>query len=113
GGAGGVRIIMGTLLPIINTIDFGGGVASAVDAERIDNSGPRLAIEDARVLPDVLAELQRRGHQLTLEGEYAIRPRINVAGEDRAQPGINPAAGARIAVSDPRTDQASLAERGR
>ncbi|MBA3328358.1 MAG: gamma-glutamyltransferase, partial [Solirubrobacterales bacterium] len=42
GGAGGVRIIMGTLLPIINTIDFGGGVASAVDAERIDNSGPRL-----------------------------------------------------------------------
>ena len=113
GGAGGVRIIMGTLLPIINMVDFSAGVASAIDAERIDNSGPRLAIEQTRVLPDVLAELQRRGHQLTFEGEYGPRPRINGAGEDPVQPGINPATGARIAISDPRTDQASLAVPGR
>jgi gamma-glutamyltranspeptidase/glutathione hydrolase len=105
GGAGGARIIMGTLLQIVNTVDFGLGLAQAVDAERLDNlGGTALNIEDARVDPAQLAALQARGHRLVREGEYGPRPRVQLAG-------IDPENRERIAVSDSRSDQGSLAER--
>ncbi len=114
GGAGGVRIIMGALLPIVNMLDFGTGLAAAVDAERIDAGSGRLNVEDARIAPAVLADLEARGHQLVREGEYGPRPRVNAVGVDRVQPGLpSRRAPVRIAVSDPRTDQAALAQRRR
>jgi gamma-glutamyltranspeptidase/glutathione hydrolase len=105
GGAGGARIIMGTLLQVVNTVDFGLSLAQAVDAERLDNlGGTALNIEDARVDPAQLAALQARGHRLVREGEYGPRPRVQLAG-------IDPENRERIAVSDSRSDQGSLAER--
>jgi gamma-glutamyltranspeptidase/glutathione hydrolase len=107
GGAGGARIIMGVLLQVVNTVDFGLDLANSVDAERLDNLGTaNLSIEDARVDPAQLAALQARGHRLVREGEYGPRPRVQLAGIDRST-------GRRVAVSDSRSDQGSLAERAR
>jgi gamma-glutamyltranspeptidase / glutathione hydrolase len=105
GGAGGARIIMGVLLQVVNTVDFGLDLAHAVDAERFDNLGTTsLNIEDARVAPEQLTALQARGHRLVREGEYGPRPRVQSAGIDRST-------GRRVAVSDSRTDNGSLAQR--
>jgi gamma-glutamyltranspeptidase/glutathione hydrolase len=107
GGAGGARIIMGVLLQVINTVDFGLDLAHSVDAERFDDLGtPNLNIEDARVDPAQLTALQSRGHRLVREGEYAPRPRVQLAGIERST-------GRKVAVSDSRSDQGSLAERAR
>ncbi|MEA2247164.1 MAG: gamma-glutamyltranspeptidase / glutathione hydrolase [Solirubrobacteraceae bacterium] len=107
GGAGGARIIMGVLLQVVNTVDFGLDLAHSVDAERFDNLGTsNLNIEDARVDPAQLAALQSRGHRLVREGEYGPRPRVQLAGVDRST-------GRRVAASDSRSDQGSLAERTR
>jgi gamma-glutamyltranspeptidase/glutathione hydrolase len=105
GGAGGARIIMGTLETILDTIDFGQDLPHAVDAERFDDLGSaRLEIEDARVDPAVLSALEGMGYTLVRQGEYAIRPRVQLAG-------IDPLTGLRTAVSDSRSDQGSLAQR--
>ena len=106
GGAGGSRIIMGALLTTLNRLEFSLDVAQAVDAERLDAQASPVLIEDARVDPAVIAELERRGHTFRREGEYAIRPRVQAAGARlRGR--------AKDAVSDPRTESGSLAERRR
>jgi gamma-glutamyltranspeptidase/glutathione hydrolase len=105
GGAGGSRIIMGALETIFDVVDFGQDLPHAVDAERFDDQGSStLEIEDARVDPAVLAELENRGYTLSRKGEYNIRPRVQLAG-------IDPLTGLRTAVSDSRSDQGSLAQR--
>jgi gamma-glutamyltranspeptidase/glutathione hydrolase len=105
GGAGGARIIMGVLLQVIGTVDFGLSLPQAVDAERLDNQGgATINIEDVRVDPTVLAALVARGHRLTREGEYGPRPRVQLAG-------VDPRTGLRTAVSDSRSDQAALVQR--
>ncbi|HEY8582122.1 MAG TPA: gamma-glutamyltransferase [Capillimicrobium sp.] len=104
GAAGGVRIIMGVLQGVLNTVELGMPLPEAVDTPRIDNrGGSDLEIEDARIDPAVLADLEARGHRLTRLGEYSRLPRQQMAGmaED----------GTMTAVSDPRTEQASLAAR--
>jgi len=102
GAAGGVRIIMGVLLQIVDTVDFGLTLPQAVDAERIDNQGTStLEIEDARVAPDQLQALQARGHKLNRKGEYAPAPRVQLAGVDLKT-------GRDVAVSDSRSDRGSL-----
>ncbi len=70
GGAGGPSIIMGVVNSVIGAVDFGLDTAQAVDAERVDargyctGEGVQLCLEDARVLPDVIAELRNRGHDV-------------------------------------------------
>jgi gamma-glutamyltranspeptidase/glutathione hydrolase len=104
GGAGGSRIIMGALETILDVVDFGQDLPHAVDAERFDDQGgATLEIEDARIDPAVLTELQNRGYTLNRKGEYNIRPRVQLAG-------IDPLTGLRTAVSDSRSDQGSLAQ---
>jgi gamma-glutamyltranspeptidase / glutathione hydrolase len=96
---------MGVLATILDTIDFGQDLPHAVDAERLDDQGSaRLEIEDARVDPAVLATLEGMGYTLVRQGEYAIRPRVQLAGVDQAT-------GLRTAVSDSRSEQGSLAQR--
>jgi gamma-glutamyltranspeptidase / glutathione hydrolase len=105
GGAGGSRIIMGALETILDVVDFGQDLPHAVDAERFDDQGSAtLEIEDARIDPAVLSELENRGYTLNRKGEYNIRPRVQLAG-------IDPLTGLRTAVSDSRSDQGSLAQR--
>jgi gamma-glutamyltranspeptidase/glutathione hydrolase len=103
GGAGGVRIIMGVMHAVVNTIDFKMDIAHALDAERMDAvRGLPLEIEDARVSEADLAELERRGHQLIRLGEYAIRPRVQAAAAAKHR--------LREAVSDPRTVNGSVGQ---
>ena len=106
GGAGGARIIEGVLLGIVNFIDFGQELASAIDAERIDAAGASLIIEEARIDPAVRRDLEARGHRLAPVGEYDNRPRINAAGFD-------PATGALRAATDSRTDLGALVSQRR
>jgi gamma-glutamyltranspeptidase/glutathione hydrolase len=102
GAAGGARIIMGPLMSILDVVDWGQTLPQAVDAEGIDDAGTTtMTIEDARVAPSVLADLQARGWTLDRKGEYDIRPRMQLAG-------VSPT-GLATAVSDSRSDQASLA----
>jgi gamma-glutamyltranspeptidase/glutathione hydrolase len=104
GAAGGSTIIMGPTLAVIDTVDFGMTLPQAVDAERFDDQGTsRLSIEDARIAPDVLAQLTAEGYTLAPTGEYGVQPRMQLAG---LAPG--PARLA-TAVSDSRSDRGSLA----
>jgi gamma-glutamyltranspeptidase/glutathione hydrolase len=49
GAAGGAQIIMGSLLAVVNTVDYGLDPARAIDAERIDEpSGTKMTIEQGR-----------------------------------------------------------------
>ena len=108
GGAGGSRIIMGSLFSVFNRIEYGLPLNQAVDAERVDaNEFPDkgIKVEDKRLAPGVLDSLRARGHQLDLLGEYDVRPRVQAAGY-RSRAGRT-----KDAVSDSRTDDGSLAER--
>src|SRR5919107_2295637 len=107
GGAGGAQIIMGTLLAIVNTVDFGLDPATAIDAERIDEqSGTSMTIEQGRVLPQAQAELISRGHEFQRrEGEYAELPRVHAAG-------IDPETGERLAATDPRSGESASVGQG-
>jgi len=112
GGAGGARIIMGVLQQIVNTVDFRYPIDVALDAERIEAAGARLEVEDARIPPETLTELERRGHRLTRLGQYAVRPRINAAGV--LPPTSQFDRRLRFeAAADPRTDNGALAARRR
>jgi gamma-glutamyltranspeptidase/glutathione hydrolase len=110
GGAGGSRIVMGAFFTVLDRLEFGLDLAHAVDAERLDaQSAPDepVFIEGARVPPAVIADLEARGHEFTDEGEYNIRPRVQAAGF------ASPQGPEKQAVSDPRTEAGSLAERRR
>jgi gamma-glutamyltranspeptidase/glutathione hydrolase len=115
GGAGGARIIMGVLEPILQFVDFDEPIDQALDAPRIDATNGtqgRLIVEDGRIPAGVLADLEGRGHRLQREGEYSAAPRVNAAGVVPVRPGFDPArADGRIAAADPRTDDGALAER--
>jgi gamma-glutamyltranspeptidase/glutathione hydrolase len=108
GGAGGAQIVMGSLLTVVNTVDFGLDPAAAIDAERIEEqSGTTMTIEQGRVPPAAQAELIARGHEFQRrEGEYAELPRVQAAG-------IDPETGERLAATDPRSGEpASVAQGG-
>jgi gamma-glutamyltranspeptidase/glutathione hydrolase len=103
GAAGGSTIIMAPTLAILDTVDFGMTLPQAVDAQRIDDQGSNtLTIEDARFAPDVLARLEDAGYTLDARGEYAVTPRMQLAG-------MAPGSRVSTAVSDSRSDRASLA----
>ncbi len=114
GAAGGSRIIMGTFWTLLDRIAYGLPLASAVDAPRTDaqlelaTSGEdhgKLFIENGRISKRALAGLRRRGHKLKLLGSYDDKPRVQAAGYE------SPKTRKKDAVSDPRTEQASLKQR--
>jgi gamma-glutamyltranspeptidase/glutathione hydrolase len=103
GAAGGSTIIMGPTLAILDTVDFGMTLPQAVDAQRFDDQGTnRLTIEDTRLDPDALAQLRAAGYTLDARGEYGVTPRMQLAG-------VAPGGRVATAVSDSRSDRASLA----
>jgi len=81
GGQGGPTIPGGVLWAILGVVDFGLDGARALDAPRVDAfTGTALDVEDTRFVPQVLADLRARGHQLTLQGEYATLPVLTAVG---------------------------------
>lgn len=107
GGAGGSQIIMGVLHAIVNTVDYGMGIAHAVDAERLDAQFEpgEFILEDGRVSAVAESGLISRGHVVEPEGEYADVPLIQAAG-------IDPVTGERLAVTDPRSGEQASAGQG-
>lgn len=109
GGAGGVQIVMGSLLPIVNTVDFGMSLDEAIDAPRLDAlAPPDILLEDGRVSAAEQADLIARGHTISREGEYADLPRVQAVGVDAGT-------GERLATTDPRSGEdeyAALAQSG-
>ncbi|CAA9453292.1 MAG: Gamma-glutamyltranspeptidase @ Glutathione hydrolase [uncultured Rubrobacteraceae bacterium] len=107
GAAGGAQIIMGSLLAIVNTVDFGLDPAQAIDAERLDaQSETKMNLEQGRVSPQALADLTARGHTIERrEGEYAKLPRVQAAGTD-------PDTGERLAATDPRSGEPASVGQG-
>jgi gamma-glutamyltranspeptidase/glutathione hydrolase len=104
GGAGGSLIIMGVVQSVLNTLEYGLDVPHAVDAERVDDQGSsQLRVEDGRIDPAVLSDLESRGWTLVRQGQYGPRPRVQAAG-------MTPD-GRMVAVSDPRADEGSVAVR--
>jgi gamma-glutamyltranspeptidase / glutathione hydrolase len=103
GAAGGAQIIMGSLLAVVNTVDYGLDPARAIDAERIDEpSGTKMTIEQGRVTPQAQTGLAVRGHEIKSgkerQGEYAKLPRVQAAG-------VDPETGERLAATDPRSNE--------
>jgi gamma-glutamyltranspeptidase len=103
GAAGGSRIIMGVFTAVFDMLEFGMDAPHAIDAPRADDQGASLLrLEDARLDPAVVADLESRGWQILSQGVYArINTRVQAAG-------VLPD-GRRYAVSDPRSDPGSLA----
>ncbi|MDQ3986703.1 MAG: gamma-glutamyltransferase [Actinomycetota bacterium] len=105
GGAGGPRIPMGVIMTGQNVVDYGLDLSHAIDAERLNEpTCCAMSLEDARVSPDVQAKLQARGHIIVPEGEYAIRPIVQAAGTNLKN-------GRHLAVSDPRGEWGSRAQK--
>jgi gamma-glutamyltranspeptidase/glutathione hydrolase len=103
GGAGGSRIIVGVFDAVFNVLEFGMDAPHALDAPRADDQGTStMRIEDGRLDPGVVGDLEGRGWTVIRQGEYA---RSNTR-EQAA--GVLPG-GMRFAVSDPRSDDGSLA----
>jgi gamma-glutamyltranspeptidase / glutathione hydrolase len=103
GGAGGARIIMGVLLPILEVVDHGRSLAEALDAPRLEAGAGSVQLEAARLEDEVVEGLRRRGHAVSDVGEYAALPRVQAAG-------VDPRTGLRTAVADPRPDRAPVAQ---
>ncbi len=65
-GSGGYPILAGVINTIVGVADHRMGVQAAIDAPRVHSQGNRTFI-DARVAPDVQADLTRLGHELVVE----------------------------------------------
>lgn len=98
GGVGGPAIPMGVTMTVSNMVDFAMDVAHAVDAARLDErTCCTMLLEASRVPAGEIAELERRHHTIERAGEYHFQPTLTAAG-------VNRETGARIAVSDPRSN---------
>jgi len=72
GTPGGVRIFGAVLQAILNVIDFGMSVQEAVEAPRLFDRGPVLELERGfDRLPELAAELERRGHTVQIVPKVA------------------------------------------
>jgi gamma-glutamyltranspeptidase/glutathione hydrolase len=84
GAPGGRRVITAVVQVLVNVIDFGMGIQEAIAAPRIHIEGcdPKVPegkmvgemFVDSRISPEVMKELERRGHQVTrlLDGNFAL-----------------------------------------
>ena len=72
GTPGGVRIFGAVLQAILNVIDFGMSIQEAVEAPRLFDRGPVLELERGfDPLPELVAELERRGHTVQIVPKVA------------------------------------------
>jgi len=88
GAPGGRRIISALVQSLVNVLDRGLGVQAAVTTPRIHCEG-QLTEVDGRTDPAVVAELQRRGHQLKLHEEHSSSFRFARPGGIRIDPETN------------------------
>lgn len=100
---GSYGILHTTVQMLLNIVEFGADVQSAIEAPRFRLwEGARMQIESRVPLP-VLQELSRRGHRLELLPDY----HYFVGGGQAVM--IDPENGVRLAGADPRRDGYALA----
>ncbi len=81
GGAGGPRIIGGTLQTILNVLDFNKPVKEAVELPRIHHQWmPEELLAEAALAPETKRSLERRGHMLREAGTIGVVQAILVKG---------------------------------
>jgi gamma-glutamyltranspeptidase/glutathione hydrolase len=98
GTPGSYGILHTTTQMILNVLEFGADVQEAIEAPRFKPvAGRTLAVED-RVLPAVRAELEAKGHQLQLMGDWCFE----LGGGQGVA--IDPETGAMTGGADPRRD---------
>jgi gamma-glutamyltranspeptidase/glutathione hydrolase len=88
GAPGGRRIISALVQSLVNVLDFGLGVQSAVTTPRIHCEGPVTEV-DGRAADDVVDGLTSRGHQLKLVEEHGSSFRFARPGGIRIDPNTN------------------------
>lgn len=73
GGAGGPRIINGTLQTILNILEFKMPVAAAVASPRIHHQWlPERLIVEGKIAAEARQELEKRGHALREQGTVGV-----------------------------------------
>ena len=73
GGAGGPRIITGTLQTILNVLDFKMSIKEAVESPRIHHQWvPEDLLVETALAPETKRSLERRGHTLKERGNIGV-----------------------------------------
>jgi gamma-glutamyltranspeptidase/glutathione hydrolase len=88
GAPGGRRIISALVQSLVNVLDHGLGVQAAVTTPRLHCEGELTEI-DARTPPEVVSDLERRGHRLKVHQEHASSFRFARPGGIRIDPSSN------------------------
>ena len=88
GAPGGRRIISALVQSLVNVLDFGLGVQTAVTTPRVHCEGPVTEV-DGRNSPEIVAGLTSRGHQVKLVEENSSSFRFARPGGIRIDPDSN------------------------
>jgi gamma-glutamyltranspeptidase/glutathione hydrolase len=84
GAPGGRRVITAVVQVLVNVMDFGMSIQEAIEAPRIhiEGSDPKVPagkllrrmFVDSRHVPEVVQDLERRGHEVVLrsDGQFAL-----------------------------------------
>jgi gamma-glutamyltranspeptidase / glutathione hydrolase len=98
GTPGSYGILQTTPQMILNVLEFGMNIQEAIEAPRLRVYRNRLVDAEARITPDALAELNRRGHQINVLGDWSW---VVGGGQGIVR---DPESGAFIGGADPRRD---------
>jgi len=98
GTPGSYGILQTTPQMILNVLEFGMNIQEAIEAPRVRVYRNRLVDAEARITPDALAELNRRGHQVNVLGDWSW---VVGGGQGIVR---DPESGAFIGGADPRRD---------
>lgn len=102
GTPGSYGILQTTAQMLLNVLQFDMNVQEGIEAPRIRvMAGKEVLVED-RIAPETRAELERRGHQLTLLGDWSV----TVGGGQGIV--VHPDSGVLMAGADPRRDGYAL-----
>ena len=102
GTPGSYGILQTTPQMIMNVLDHGMNVQAAIEAPRLKAGRTRRVDTESRVPPEVLAELERRGHVIHRLGDWSP----GVGGGQGIH--VDPGSGAFMGGADPRRDGYAL-----
>jgi len=98
GTPGSYGILQTTPQMILNVLEFGMNIQEAIEAPQVRVYRNRLVDVEARITPDALAELHRRGHQVNVLDDWSW---VVGGGQGIVR---DPESGAFIGGADPRRD---------
>ena len=103
GTPGGHGILQTTPQMIMNVLDHNMNVQAAIEAARLKTGQPGYSVDaETRIAPEVLAELEKRGHQFNRLGDWSP----GVGGGQGIM--VDPESGSFMGGADPRRDGYAL-----